>query len=108
MNQARLAVVDLPPQIADARLHDVPLRGGVVAPDMIEYLALTEDAAGVQHQEPQQPELGGRQRDKGVIPPDFMAVLVEFQAGDAQSRGRGGRASAPQHRTDAFAAPRPG
>ena len=40
-----------------------------------------------------------------TLPTQF---LVEFQAGDAQSRGWGGRASAPQHRTDAFAAPRPG
>jgi len=31
-----------------------------------------------------------------------MAVLVEFQAGDAQSRGRGDRACPPQHRPDAF------
>ena len=35
MNQARLALVDLPPQIADTRLHDIPLHGGVVAPDML-------------------------------------------------------------------------
>jgi len=49
---------------------------------MIEYLALAEDAAGVQHQEPQQPELGGRQLDEGAVPPGFMAVFVQFQAGD--------------------------
>ena len=66
------------------------------------YLALAEDAAGVQHQEPQQSELSGRRRDKGAVPPDFMAVLVEFQAGYPQPRGRGGPAGAPQHRPDPF------
>ena len=32
-------------------------------------------------------------------------ALVEFQAGDAQSRGRGDRACPPQHRPDAFQHP---
>jgi hypothetical protein len=56
---------------------------------VIKYLAFTKDAAGVQHQELLQPELGGRQRDEGAVPPDFMAVFVEFQVGHAQPRGRG-------------------
>ena len=76
--------------------------GTVMAPDMIEYPASTEDAAGVQHEEPQQPELGGRQRDEDAVPPDFVAVFVEFQAGDAYPRGRRGTAGAPQHGPDAF------
>ena len=46
--------------------------------------------------------MGAARDDEGAVPPDLMAVLVEFQAGDPQSRGRGGRAGAPQHGPDAF------
>src|SRR5260370_41897869 len=102
VNQAWLTLVDLAPQVTDAGLHHVAVADGVAAPDMIEYLPLAEDAAGVQHQEPQHPELGGRQRDQGAVPPDFMAVIVEFQVGDPQPRGPGRPAGAPQHRPDAF------
>ena len=83
MNQAWLTLVDLAPQVADARLHHVAVAGGVVVPDMIEYLPFAEDAARVQHQEPQQPELGGRQRDDSAVAPDFMSFFVEFQVGHA-------------------------
>src|SRR5580692_7728745 len=83
VNQAWLTLVDLAAQVAYARFHYVPVAGGVVVPDMIKYLLFGQDAAGVEHQEPQQPELGGRQRDGGAVAPDFMAVFVEFQVGDA-------------------------
>src|SRR5579862_3652673 len=76
VNQARLTLVDLAPQVADARLHHIPVAARVAIPDVIEYLLLAQDAAGVGHQEPQQPEFGGRQRDGDTVPPDFMAVFV--------------------------------
>ena len=78
VNQAWLTLVDLTPQVTDARLDHVAVAGRVVLPDLIEYLLLAQDAAGVGHQEPQQPELGGRQRYGDAIPPDFMAVFVEL------------------------------
>jgi len=44
----------------------------------------------------------GRQTDEAAVPPDLMAVFVEFQAGDAQPRGRSRAAGPPQYRPDAF------
>ena len=47
VNQAWLTLVNLAPQVADARLHHVAAVGGIVIPDMIEYLSLAEDMPGV-------------------------------------------------------------
>jgi hypothetical protein len=98
VNKVRLTPIDLAPKVADTRLHQIPLAGRVVAPDMIVYLTFTQDAAGVQHQELQQPELSGRERDGDAVPPDFMGIFVEFQAGHAQP---GGGAAGPARRSTA-------
>src|ERR1035437_7770192 len=78
MDQPRLAAVALAPQVADARLNDVPITAEAVIPDVVEDLRFAENASGVDHQVAQELELGRRQGDDHTAPPHFVAVLVEL------------------------------
>ena len=102
MDQRRLPLVDLAPQVADARFDHVAVTVRVVVPpDMVQDLAFADHPARVHHQEPQQPVLSGRQRDDGTLSPDLVRILVQLEVGDAQPRTGSVRPSALQHRPDA-------
>src|ERR1700691_4613811 len=101
VDQPRLRLVDLTPQVAQARLERVVVAGRVVLPDLVQYLVLADHPPGVHHQEPQQAVLGGCQRDQGAGPPDLVRVLVELEVGDAQPRTGSIRPGAFQYRPDA-------
>src|SRR6185436_20460334 len=61
LDQRRAERVELLAQVADVRLDDVRVAPEVVVPHVVEDLALRQDTAWVQHQEPEQLELGAGQ-----------------------------------------------
>src|SRR5215470_2741395 len=82
VDQPRLAVVELAPQIADVGLDDVAVPVEAVVPHVVEDLRLAQHPPGVDHQVTQQLELVRRQGDQAARPPYLVAVLVEFEVGD--------------------------
>src|SRR6187455_454957 len=83
LDQRRAERVELLAQVADVRLDDVRVAAEVVVPHVVEDLALRQDAPRVQHQEPEQLELGASQLDQRVAAPHFTCLLVERQVGEA-------------------------
>jgi hypothetical protein len=55
---------------------------------MIEDLHLGQHPVGVAHEVAEQLELGGGELDLLAVPPDLVAVLVEFEVGELQPRRR--------------------
>src|SRR5690606_36098786 len=69
VDEPRAILVDLAPERGDVRLDD-PLAPDVV-PDVIEDLALGQHPARVQHEEPEELELGRREHDRLAAAPDL-------------------------------------
>src|SRR4051794_25983521 len=63
LDQGRADRVELAPEVADVGLHDVRVAAEVVAPHVLEDLALREHAARVEHEEAEQVELRRGQLD---------------------------------------------
>src|SRR5262245_3330320 len=81
LDQRRPRGVELPPQVADVRLDDVRVAAEVVAPDVLEDLALGENATWVQQEEAEQRELRRRQRDRRLAAEDLVPRLVQHDVG---------------------------
>src|SRR4029079_6985825 len=82
LDQRRAERVELLAQVADVRLDDVLVAPEVVVPHVVEDLSLRQDTAWVQHQEPEQLELGAGQLDQGVAATHLTCLLVARQVGD--------------------------
>src|SRR6266566_2775323 len=100
LDQWRAVGVELLPQIAHVRLHDVRLAPEVVVPDVIEDLRLLEHARSVLHQIPQQPELGDGELDGRARPPDLMRLVVQLEVGEDEFPVGGLGTRSPQERPD--------
>src|SRR6188472_18731 len=81
LDQRRAERVELLAQVADVRLDDIRIAAEVIMPHVVEDLALRQDAARVQHQEPEQLELGAGQLDQRVTATHLTCLLVERQVG---------------------------
>src|SRR4051794_11360987 len=88
VDQARLPVVDLAPQVRDVRLHDVVVAAEVVLPYMVQDLRLGEHPVGVEHEVAQQLELGRRELDPVARPVPLVGLPVELRVGEGEP-GRG-------------------
>src|SRR6266540_2868363 len=100
MDQPGLNRVELAAQVVDVGLDDAVVAAEVVAPHVVEDLALGQYPARVGHEVAQQLELGGRQRHPGAAPPDLVRLLVQLQVGEGEPGRTRLAAGAPQHRAD--------
>jgi acetyl-CoA C-acetyltransferase len=90
--------VELAPQVADVRLHDLGPARLLPAPDLPQQLLAGQHAVLVAHQERQQPELGRRQLHRRAGPVHGPARLVEHQVTAAEhARLRRGDRGGPVH-----------
>ncbi len=71
--------VDLAPQVAHVHLDHVGVTGEILAPHLLQQLALGHRFAGTTHQHLQQPVLPRRQRDVGSIAAHLATHGVQFQ-----------------------------
>src|SRR5207248_4226088 len=101
LDEGRAEQVELLAQIAHVGLDDVRVAAEVVAPDVLEDLALREDAARVEHEVAQQAELGSGQLDPGVAAQHLVPLLVEHEIGEAEHVAGQDAAGAAQDRLHA-------
>ena len=100
-DQRRPGRVELAAQVAHVGLDDVRVAAEVVAPHLLEDLALREDAARVEQEEPQQVELGRHQLDARVRAKDLVAPLVENEIAVAEDVAGQVTGRPPEDRLDA-------
>jgi hypothetical protein len=84
VNQTRPERVELPPEIAHVRLHDVRVASEVLVPDAVENLLLAQHAARVEQEEPQEVELGWREVDSRFSAAHLPRRLVQDEIGEAE------------------------
>src|SRR5215467_16266344 len=93
VDQPRLGAVHLAAQHGYVRLDDPGVAAEVVVPHMVENLHLGQHPVRVAHEVAEQLELGRGKLYRLPGAPHFVAVLVEFQVGELQSRRRFGTVS---------------
>ena len=84
LDHRRAGGVELAAQVAHVGLDDVRVAAEVVAPHVLEDLALREHAARVEQEEAEQVELGRGQVDPAVGAEDLVAALVEDEVAVAE------------------------
>src|SRR6478672_1783646 len=76
LDQRRAERIELLAQVADVGLDDVRVAAEVVVPHVVEDLALCQHPARIQHQEPEQLELGAGELDRLVATAHLTGLLV--------------------------------
>src|SRR3984893_3910792 len=89
VKQPRLSGIDLPAQVRDIGLDDVDIAAEVIAPDVVKDLRLTQHGARVDHEIPQESELGRRERYRFAGLPHLVGLFVEFDVGERETGGAG-------------------